>query len=71
MIIKIQQSLNSSDKEKHVLIYNENKKFMYEANSEEIPPLLKLLGKRPKAYFEAKLVNTKFEVYKEVETQNW
>lgn len=71
MIIKIQQSLNSSDKEKHVLIYDKNKKYIYEANKQEVPPLLELLGKRPKAYFEAELVNTKFEVHKEVETQNW
>ncbi len=72
-IVKIQQSLNSSDGVKSVLIYNEDKSIMHESrNPEEIAPLLKVLGDRPKGYFDADLnAEGRLGIIKEVEQQSW
>lgn len=72
-IVKVQQSLASSDGVKAVLIYNEDKSMLHESNTpEEIQPLLAVLGDEPKAYFEADLSpEGKLGIIARVEDQNW
>lgn len=69
MIIKIQQSLSNSEGTHMMLIYDKSKDVFYE--NEITKDIKKLLGKRQKAYFNAKIVNTKIQIYDEVKTQKW
>lgn len=72
MIIKIQQSLGGTNVLTSVFLYDETKEFMYEtSNPEEVAPVVELLGDRPKAYFEAEIVNTKLVINNEVDTPDW
>lgn len=79
LIVKVQQSLSSSDRVKRVLIYSEDKAVFYETDErEETNPIAKLLGDRPKAYFEADLVDSPYQkgeksisLGKEVGDQDW
>lgn len=53
MVVKIQQSLSSSDGKKHILVYDQARKFYSQVDNPGIVrPIVKLLGERPKAYFE-------------------
>lgn len=73
MIVKIQQSLSSSDGLRHCLIYDKKRKVFYEADTpEEVDPLVKLLSERPKAYFNAELdKKRKIIILSEAEDQDW
>lgn len=69
MIVKVQISLASSDNKKQMLVYNKSRNVMYEDAAS--PEILKLIRNRPKAYFNAEVVNTKIVLDDEVEQQNW
>ena len=72
MIVKIQQSLFSSEGVKSVMIYDETREFMYQTdNPEETASIVELLGDRSKGYFNAEIVDTKFNILDEVEEQEW
>lgn len=77
MIVKIQQSLESSDDIKVIMIYNEDRSFQEMSDDPvTIKPLLKMLGNRPKAYFKVKEdKNTLSEfglvILDEVEAPGW
>jgi hypothetical protein len=72
MIVKIQQSLFSSDGVTSVMVYDENRDYHYmTSKKKEVEPIIKLLGKRPKAYFEAELVNTRLQIGAEAPEQDW
>lgn len=71
MIVKIQQSQTAliGGNVPMMLIYNETRKVFYESElSDEVK---KLLNKRPKAYFEARIVNKRLQILREVQTQIW
>ena len=72
-IVKVQQSLSSSDGVKAVLIYNKDKSVMHESRDPEAnKPLLDVLGDEPKAYFEADLSpEGKLGIIARIEDQNW
>lgn len=84
-IVKVQQSLahhdpNNPDAGQQVLVYDEEREFMYEG---PLPDELKeLMGDRPKVYCKAELVpdldqekqptgTFKFAIVEEVEAQPW
>lgn len=74
MIVKMQQAISTtvklSSNQVQVLIYNEDKSILYEGALSK-KDVKQTLGKRPKAYFEAELVDTRISILKEVEAQNW
>lgn len=70
MVVKIQQSLHSSDNQKWLLIYDEERN--HHAQIEATEDVLKLLNGRPKAYFEAQINKDKMLVIeKEVPNPGW
>lgn len=72
MIVKVQASLASSDGTSHCLIYDKSRDVMYETSDpEETKPILALLKGRPKAYFNAEIVNTRIQIHEEEQYQNW
>jgi hypothetical protein len=68
-IVKIQQSFSTSASKRQMLIYNENRSVMWQ--SELTDDIRKLLHNRPKAYFNAEIVNDKIKVLDEAEAQKW
>jgi len=49
-----------------------NKDLIYETDDEnEITPILSLLKKRPKAYFEAEVIKGRLQIGNEVKEQKW
>lgn len=69
MIVKVQVSTNSSDDNKYMLIYNNQKTVVHKAPlSEEIS---KLMGSRKKAYFNAEIIDTEIAIKHEVDPQPW
>lgn len=72
-IVKIQQSLSSSDGVKAILIYNKDKTVFHESRKlAVIKPLLTALGDEPKGYFNADLSpEGKLGIIERVEDQNW
>jgi hypothetical protein len=76
MVVKIQQSLNSSDNIKYVLIYNKDKSIFIQLNAvddhEVVKPILIALESRAKAYFEVDLDdNSNLKLIEEVSSQPW
>lgn len=64
-VVKIQQSL-AGNNGKRMLAYNKDRSISFEDTlSKEVK---ELLNGRPKAYFNAAIVNTKIELYDEVTT---
>lgn len=56
MIVKIQQSLSSTDGVKYCFIYDRSRRIHYETSDpEETKPLLALLGDNPKGYYNAEI----------------
>ena len=53
MIIKVQQSLQTNDGKKRLLMYNKSRDYEYEEEVDENDPLLQALGNEPKLYFHA------------------
>ena len=72
-IVKLQQSLYSSDDVKTCLIYNKSKSIYYETDvSDEIRDLIKILKGRPKAYFKVRLSkDKKIQIIEEVAIADW
>lgn len=69
MIIKIQQSQFTGAKVPQVLAYNKSQSIWWEG---DLPgEIKKLLGDRPKAYFDAEMRGTKILINEEVEEQDW
>lgn len=68
MICKLQISLFPKD-EPSMLIYNKDKSILYEDAATE--DVIKLANGRPKLFVEAKLVDTKIQITKEVPWQDW
>lgn len=72
VIVKIQQSLSSSDGLKAILVYDKTRAVFFESNDKTlIKPVLKLLKDEPKGYFLGKIVNTRLQIYARVEDQDW
>lgn len=72
MIVKIQISQFSSAGFTSILVYDESRDFQYETHvPEEVEPIIKLMNSNPKAYFNAKIVGTKFQILSQVKKQNW
>lgn len=72
MIVKVQQSLFSSDNKKIVLIYNEDKSIYTEtSNNVFVDKILEVLKDRPKAYLNVQLGMNDINILEEVEKQNW
>jgi len=72
LIIKVQQSMFSSDNRKIILIYNEDKSIFTETSDEKIvDKVLDILKDRPKAYLLAQLGIKDINILEEVEKQNW
>ncbi len=70
-IVKVQQSLSSSDGQKHVLLYNKDRSIMYDCSGQEAEPVVALLGKSPKEYFTARMNGTKVELIEKTKAQSW
>lgn len=71
-ILKIQQSLASSDNQKSCLLYNEDRSWQVTVTDNAgLSVLLDLLGERPKAYFKAKTDGKTFAIVEEVNEQAW
>lgn len=72
MIVKIQQSLHTSDGVTRILIYNETRTVLYQTeDATECAEIGKLLGKRPRAFARAQLKNGKIEIDELVEDRTW
>ena len=72
IIVKIQQSLHSSDGKKSVLVYDKARVLFFSSEDPGIvSPLVKKLGKKPKKYFEAKIENQELKIFSEVKNQTW
>ena len=69
MIVKVQRALATTDGIDRVLIYDASRRFAYEGGINE--DMVEALGNRPKAYFEAELVEGRLEIGEEVEAQPW
>ena len=69
MIVKIQQQLGGNTTPQQMLVYDKSRDYLWEGDI--TPEVKKFLKGRDKAYFNAKVVNTKFEIHEEVKTQNW
>ena len=55
-----------------MLIYDEDRNYHYMTSKpHEVKPVLKLLGQKPKAYFEAEIVNTRLQIGAEAPEQDW
>lgn len=68
-IVKVQRSLAGNVGYESMLIYNEDRTKMYEG--EITQDVKNLLGRRPKGYFNAKMVGDKIMIIGEVKAQNW
>lgn len=74
MIFKIQRSIVSNDGKASCLIYNENRDVFYQtADPEEVKPLVKLLGKKFKGYYDGFVSKKtgKINIKKQVQEQDW
>lgn len=69
VIVKVQQSIVSSQPKPTVLIYNRDRSFQYEGGLNQ--DMIDTLAGRPKAYFEAHLERTGLVIGEEVEEQPW
>jgi len=69
MIVKVQLSLFGSEPAPQMLIYNEDRSIVYEA--EATPEILACMDGAAKKYFTAELVGTEILLGDETETQNW
>ena len=72
IIVKIQQSLESSDKEKSILVYDKARILFFESKDPGIVlPLLDKLGNEPKKYFKAIIKGQELKVFDEITNQEW
>lgn len=72
IVVKVQQSLNSSDKKKHVLVYDKARLLFFESEDPGIvTPLVEKLGDTPKKYFTAKIQGQELKIFEEIKNQDW
>lgn len=72
MIVKVQISQFSSDNIERLLVYDESRKFMYETEeSKEIKPIKELMKGQAKAFFNAALIGSEFNILSSAEWQDW
>lgn len=72
IIVKIQQSLNSSDDKKRILVYDKVRILFFESEEPAVVlPLLDKLGKEPKKYFKAKIEGNQLKIFEEMKNQEW
>lgn len=72
ILVKIQQSLKSSDGKKRVLVYDKARILFFESGDPGIVDLLvKKLGTRAKAYFKADIIGNELKIGAEIKEQNW
>lgn len=72
IIVKVQQSLGGSDKEKSILVYDKARVLFFESKDPGIVgPLMGKLGDSPKKYFLAKVENQELKIFNEVKGQSW
>lgn len=69
MICKLQISQFSTEEDKQMLIYNEDRSIFYEDKATE--EVLKLAGDKPKLYVYAQVVGTKVQITGIAPKQNW
>lgn len=69
MIVKVQLSITSTEAKRQVLVYDESRKYRYEA--EATKEIEKMMKGRLKAYFAARMNGTQIEILDEVQQQNW
>lgn len=70
MIVKVQASVATNHPEgQQILIYNKSRNVSWDQTV--TPEFKKLLRGRPKAFFHAKLVDTKIMIGQEAEWQSW
>jgi len=72
IMVKVQQSIVGSDKEKSILVYDKARVLFFESKDPGIvEPLLTKLGDAPKKYFLAKIENQELKIFGEVKGQEW
>lgn len=72
IVVKIQQSLHSSDAQKRILIYDKARILFFESGEPGIvEPILKKMGDSPKKYFRAKIENQEVKIFEEMQNQSW
>jgi hypothetical protein len=69
MIVKIQQSKFTNAEKPQMLVYD--KKRIYSFQDELTSEVKNLLKGRDKAYFEAKIMESRIVILDEVEAQDW
>lgn len=69
MIVKVQQSILTTEENKQVLIYDKTRKYIWQGDI--TPEVQELLGTKPKIYFNADIINNKFVLKNKVKPQNW
>lgn len=69
MIIKIQMSLMTNAGRPQALMYNKDRSALLEI--EATKDIQHLMHGRPKAFFHAEIVDTKFVISHEAKWQNW
>ncbi len=72
MVVKVQQSISSSDQVKRVLVYDEGRKLFFEtADLTIVNPIVERLGDEPKKYFYASVEGKELKLYDEIPDQKW
>ncbi len=69
MIVKVQLPLATNDTTPHALVYNEDRSVLAQVPVSRA--LEKLMKRRAKAYFSARIVETQLVVDHEVEEPSW
>ena len=72
IVVKVQQSLESSDKEKSILVYDKARVLFFESKDPGVVmPLLDKLGNEPKKYFKAIVKGQELKLFDEIKGQEW
>jgi hypothetical protein len=69
MVVKVQVSLFTTEAKRQVLIYDESREHRFEGDASE--DVLKLMGRDPKAFFNATLKGTTFVLGKRTSWRDW
>lgn len=70
MIVKVQLSLFSTEgTARQVLMYNRTRSVWFQGVAS--PDILKAMAEEDKAFFNAKLIDTKIQLYQRVSDQGW
>lgn len=72
VVVKIQQSLYSSDSVKSVLVYDKDRTVFFQSEDPKIVnPLVERLGDEPKKYFKAAVAGKELKLYEEMKDETW